>query len=177
MAVVPTEKCAPVASTPNPAPTCQQRGIERRSQYGGRFVLIYLCSLTLPSVWPNLDICKNGWLGLEGTSQDPETVDLLVIRPHWYWTHDLSLIRGAFGPTELTRNRFKTVSDRGLWCRVKGLFTLPSIVSGFLFYHIKGAAAEESGRGDGSLFSASYTWTAQHGCSGQLPSSLNWVSM
>lgn len=75
----------------------------------------------------------------------------MVIRPHWYWTHDLSLIRAALGPTELTRNRFKTVSDRGLWGRVKGLFTLPHIVSGFLLQHVKGTGSDKNGHVDGSL--------------------------
>lgn len=83
------------------------------------------------------------------------TVDILVIRPHWYSTHDLGLIRATFRPTDLTRNRFKTVNDRSLWYRVKGLFTLPSILSGFLVFHVKGVATEQNGHMNRSFLSAS----------------------
>lgn len=135
-------------------PACQQQGLERTSHCGGRFVLIYLCSLTLSPVWPELGYAK--WLAwLRSIGWGPETADLLVIRPHWYWTHDLSLIRAAFGPTELTKNRFKTVSDRGLQCRVKGLFTLPNVISGFLLCHVKGAARDENGQMERPGLSAS----------------------
>lgn len=115
----------------------------------------FICALS-PRPLSDQSCASAKWLAwFRNTSGGPETVDLLVIRPHWYWTHDLSLIRAAFGPTELTRNRFKTVSDRGLWCRVKGLLTLPNIISGFLLCCVKGAAADENGHMDRSLRSVS----------------------
>lgn len=138
--------------------TCQQWGIECNIPVWWEICtdLSLLCHLVACATKPGH---MQRWLAwFRSTSREPETVDLLVIRPHWYWTHDLSLIRAALGPTELTRNRFTTVNDRGLWCRVKGLFTLPNIVSGFLLYHVKGAAADRNGHVDGSLLSAQYTW-------------------
>lgn len=82
-------------------------------QPGGRLVLIDLCSLTC-ALWDR-SWAQATWLAwFRSASWGPETIDFVVIRTHWYWTHDLSLIRAPFGPTGLTRNRFKTVSDRGL---------------------------------------------------------------
>lgn len=130
------------------------------SQCGGRFVLIYLCSLTPSPVWPKLGICRM-LVWFRRTSWGPATVDLLVIRPHWYWTHDLSLISTSFGPTGLTRNRFTTVSDRDLRCRIKGLFTRPSIIRGFLLYQVKRAARDENGHVARSPLSASDMWIGQ----------------
>lgn len=171
MAMVPIGKCGLVAHIQNPAtdlPTAEHW--VHVPDWWEICSDLSLVSHPVPCV-TKAGHMQNDWPGWEVQGEAPETVDLLVIRPHWYWTHDLSLIRAAFRPTELTRNRFKTVSDRGLWRRVKGLFTLPKSVSGFLLYHVKGAAADKMAQwvGHDSLL---YT-IIQHCCSGQLPPSFN----